>query len=240
MKNISVEAIVLSRINIGEADRLLTVFSLELGKIKILAKGSRRIKSKTASHIEPFTIGKFQLFRGKSFYILTGAERINSCSEGFDCLNSFKHISYLCELLGLAIEEETPEEGIYNLIKEIVFIPKEVFKKNNQIISRYFEFRLLKTLGYNSNYKKCTICNKTIEENEYFLGDFEGVFCCKSGFKFEKINKNTLKILRLFNEKSLPYVLRVKGIEDQNNSLESIVTSYLFDIIPRKPKSIEI
>jgi hypothetical protein len=57
-RSFRVDAVVLRHSNYGEADRLLTVYTREQGKMRILAKGARKIASRKAGHIEPFTSRK--------------------------------------------------------------------------------------------------------------------------------------------------------------------------------------
>src|SRR3989344_8334314 len=72
----SSDCIVLSRRNYGEADRILTVYSRHYGKLKLLAKGVRKPKSKKRGHIEVFSRLRFSASKGKGIDIITEAELI--------------------------------------------------------------------------------------------------------------------------------------------------------------------
>lgn len=240
MKTKKINAIILSRRDFGEADRLISAFSLEEGKIKIIAKGSRRIKSKMASHIEPFTVGCYQVVRGKRFYILTGADKELTNNGFFLDVESYKDASYLCEILDLTMQEGVAEENIYILLKNLLQNISNYNSIKKSIALRYFEFSLLRSLGYSPNYQKCPKCNSDIIENDFFLGSFEGVFCCPDQERNKKISKNTLKLLRLFKEKSLEEILAIKDVEKHNNDLKEVILPYFYDILPRKPKSQEL
>jgi len=74
----SSDAIILSRKNYGEADRFLTVYSKNFGKLRLLAKGVRRPKSKKRGHIEVFSQLKFSASKGKGIDLITEAETIAS------------------------------------------------------------------------------------------------------------------------------------------------------------------
>ena len=78
-----IDGVILKRSNFGEADKLVTIFSKQQGKIKVLAKGIRRIKSKRAPHLELFNYTTLILHHGKSFDIVTEAKIINDFSK--DC-----------------------------------------------------------------------------------------------------------------------------------------------------------
>ncbi len=79
IKAYKAESIVLARRNLGEADKIITVFSKQAGKKKVLAKGVRRLYSKRAPHIELFSHTVLMLHPGKIFDIVTEA----SCLENF-------------------------------------------------------------------------------------------------------------------------------------------------------------
>ena len=69
-RSIRVHAIVLRHADWGEADRLITLYSREQGKLRAIAKGARKITSRKAGHLEPFTHVKLQLARGRDLYIV--------------------------------------------------------------------------------------------------------------------------------------------------------------------------
>ncbi|MFQ5886561.1 MAG: DNA repair protein RecO, partial [Anaerolineae bacterium] len=70
------EAIVLRRMNLGEADRLLTLYTPEWGKIRVVAKGVRKPTSRKAGHLELFTHSRLLIAKGRSLDIVTQAETI--------------------------------------------------------------------------------------------------------------------------------------------------------------------
>jgi DNA repair protein RecO (recombination protein O) len=80
-KNYSTEAVVLSRKTYGEADRLITVFTQDQGKMTLLAKGVRRPKSRKRGSLEVFSRVKCSIVNTKSIPLLTEAEVINSFQE---------------------------------------------------------------------------------------------------------------------------------------------------------------
>jgi DNA repair protein RecO (recombination protein O) len=75
-RSIRVEAVVLRHSEWGEADRMLTLFTLELGKVRALAKGARKARSRKAGHIEPFTRCSLQLARGRDILLVTQADTV--------------------------------------------------------------------------------------------------------------------------------------------------------------------
>ena len=73
-----VEAVVLRHNDWGEADRLLVLFTREMGKLRVIAKGARKIRSRKAGHLEPFTRVTLMLARSHDLPIVTQAETVNA------------------------------------------------------------------------------------------------------------------------------------------------------------------
>ena len=77
-RNIRVEAVVLRHSDWGEADRLLWLYSRELGKVRAIAKGVRKMRSRKAGHLEPFTRAILLLARGRDLLIVTQADTVEA------------------------------------------------------------------------------------------------------------------------------------------------------------------
>lgn len=72
------EAIVLKHIPFGEADRLVTLYTPQLGKVRAVAKGARRARSKLAGHLEPLTRVNTLIRRGKTLDTISQSETVTS------------------------------------------------------------------------------------------------------------------------------------------------------------------
>ena len=83
IRTYSSEGIILARKNYSEADRILTCFSKSYGKISLLAKGIRKLKSKKRGHLEVFSHIKFSASRGHGMDIITEVETINTFSKDY-------------------------------------------------------------------------------------------------------------------------------------------------------------
>ena len=77
-RNYQTEAIIIKKTKLGEADRILTLYTPHLGKIQAVAKGVRRPRSKLAGHLELLTHSQVSLARGRNLETITGSQTINS------------------------------------------------------------------------------------------------------------------------------------------------------------------
>jgi len=114
----STEAIVLKRSDLGEADRILTLFTPGKGKIRAVAKGTRRPISKLAGHVDLLCRSQLQLALGRNLDIVTQAEG----RENFLHLRAdLWHMTcgfYLAELVDRFVEDHTQHYDIYVLLLE--------------------------------------------------------------------------------------------------------------------------
>ena len=97
------QAIVIHRTDFGEADRLLTLFSREHGKIRAIAKGARKPQSRKTGHVELFMRSRFLLARGKDLNIITQADMVEAYPDLRQDLVRTTYASYAVELLNRLI-----------------------------------------------------------------------------------------------------------------------------------------
>ena len=141
MKSYKALGIVLKRKNIGEADRILTVFTKNKGKIRVLAKGVRRITSRRGPNVELFNQVELGIHQGKTFDILTEAEVLNtfqSIRKNLDLVGLAFHV---CEVVDGLCPDRQAHPKVYDLILEI-------FNELDHGLVRKFERNILLELGY--------------------------------------------------------------------------------------------
>ena len=140
------EAIVIKQSKLGESDKILTIYTLEFGKLKAVAKGACRPKSKLGGNVEPLTFSLMYLARGRNLDIVTQSQIIN----GFPGLkNDLWRMAcglYILELIDSFTLENSKNRLLFDFL---VGILDQLSKPdNNEIILRYFELQLFHYLGY--------------------------------------------------------------------------------------------
>lgn len=145
MRGYRVEGIVIKRTSLGEADRILTVVTKHHGKIKILAKGVRKISSRRSAHVELLNESVLTLHEGK-MSILTEAETLNHFTGLKSDLKKAGYAFYVCELADGLLAEHQEARGVYSLLRQVLYDieidpdPKKKIKK--------FEEDMLILLGF--------------------------------------------------------------------------------------------
>lgn len=149
MKRYRLEGIVVKRINFKEADRIIIFFSKELGKIKLLGKGIRRITSRRAPHLEIFSQVKINVYESRIFPYITEAQLI----YGFSRLRkSFRKVAiayHLCEIVDQLLPEKEKNEALFNsFISTMHLIEENNSPEEIRSSVRIFVHSLLNRLGF--------------------------------------------------------------------------------------------
>ena len=111
------DAIVLSRFDLGEADRVLTLITPGHGKLKAIAKGIRRPTSRLGGSLEPFAELNVALARGRTFDVVTEVRVGHAWLRLRDSLESAATAWYLAELADRSLEERHEAEPLYALLR---------------------------------------------------------------------------------------------------------------------------
>ena len=143
------EGIILSRKSFGEADRLLTIYTKDYGKITCIGKGVKRPKSRKSGHVEIASWCKIFVAKGKSLDILTEVELKKSF--GHDNLSTAKanKIYHILELVDCLTPHNQKNAQVFYLL--LSFLKKIGMDENFNLLSSAFKLKLLSTLGFFSS-----------------------------------------------------------------------------------------
>lgn len=237
-RSIRVDAVVLRHSDYGEADRMLTLYTRQLGKARAIAKGARKMASRKAGHIEPFTHVKLQLAKGRSdILIVTQAETVDSYLSLRDDLILTSHASYMLELLDrFTYVDETENSSIFRLLTES--LSRLASNHDVWLVIRYYEIRLLDHLGFRPQLFECTNCGREIKaEDQFFSFSAGGVICprCGRGLpNLQRISVDTLKYLRHFQRSSYGDASRAKPSSLVQSEAETLMQGYFTYLLERE------
>lgn len=145
-RSYSTSGIVLAKKNYGEADRILSIYTQDFGRISLIAKGVRKMASRKRGHIEVFNNIRFQGIRGKGIDLITEAETIDSFKEFRENLKKVSLAYYFMEVIGRTTHEGEPHPEIYNLILGSLSKLRE--EKKLKTLRLDFILKLLTILGF--------------------------------------------------------------------------------------------
>jgi len=236
-RSIRVDAVVLRHSDYGEADRTLTLYTRQLGKARAIAKGARKMASRKAGHIEPFTHVKLQLARGRDVLIVTQAETVDAYLPLRDDLILTSQASYMLELLDrFTYVDETENSSIFRLLTDS--LSRLASGHDVWLVIRYYEMRLLDYLGFRPQLFECTNCGREIKaEDQFFSFSAGGVICprCGRGLpNLQSITVDTLKYLRHFQRSSYADASRAKPSTQVQQEAETLMQGYFTYLLERE------
>ena len=145
MRSFKTEGVILKRRNFGEADRILTVFTLHKGKISVIAKGVRRITSRRAGNVELLNRVSMYLYQAKGMPILTEAESLNNFSKLKEDLKLSTYVYHIIEVVEKLTAENQENRILYEHLVEVL---KRLERNPRQILVRAFEAKILSNQGF--------------------------------------------------------------------------------------------
>ncbi len=230
------EAVVLRRFDLGEADRLVSVYTPDRGKLRLLAKGVRRTKSRKAGHLEPLTRTSLLVARGRDLDLVTQAEAIQSFPGLRSDLLRLGHATYALEL----VDRFTLEEGESRVLYQLLVATLGRLEEGREAFSvlRFFELHLLETVGYRPELFRCLDCGReTRPEDQFFANNLGGVLCPACGPKHagtHSLSLSALKVLRhlqrsAFEAAAAPAIRPAIRLE-----VERLLEEYIAAILERR------
>ena len=234
-RTVRTEAVVLRHKDWGEADRILWLYTRKMGKVRAIAKGVRKIRSRKAGHLEPFTRVNLMLARGRDLLIVTQAETLEAYSNLREDLIHVGYAAYVVELLDRFTYDEDDNLQLYRLLNETLSRINSI--ENPTLPVRYYEIHLLNLLGYRPQLFNCVHCESEIQpEDQYFSISQGGVLCPKCGPKFadaSQISLETLKYLRHFQRSSFSEIEQIHLTPQLNRNLETLMQQYFTYFLER-------
>jgi DNA repair protein RecO (recombination protein O) len=142
------EGVILKRKNVGEADRILTIFTKHYGKVRVLARGVRKVSSKRAPHLEVFNRVIVTLHKGSGMDSLTEVSPVASYDEIRKDLKRVGAAYYLCELIDGLLPDGQVHEEVFTLLHDAFSALASVKKERIEVLQERFAAALLRELGY--------------------------------------------------------------------------------------------
>lgn len=235
-RSFRVEAIVLRHRDWGEADRLLTLYTRQQGKLRAVVKGARKIRSRKAGHLQPFTRVTAQLARARGPFIVTQVETLDAYLPLHDDLILTGQAAYLVELADRFIyEEEEMNIALFQLLSNS--LTRLARRDDAWVVIRYYEMRLLDFLGFRPQLFECASCASEIKaEDQFFSARQGGALCPRCGIgqpSARPVDMETLKHLRHFQRSNYAEARRAAPDEKIRQSVEEIMQFYITYVLER-------
>jgi DNA repair protein RecO (recombination protein O) len=236
------DAIVLSRFDYGEADRIMTLFTPELGKFKAIAKGVRRTTSRLGGALEPLAELRVALARGRTFDVVTQVEVTHAWLRLRDSLESAATAWYLAELADRSIEERHEAEGLYGLLRHAYELLDAGMDAGR--VARWYEMNLADELGVRPEVDRCVECDRMLEADEEFrwVPPLGGVLCSRCpGPPVERagLSVEALKLLKAYQRMDVEALAALRLPSAVEREVEGAMRDFLKVSLERDARSLD-
>jgi DNA repair protein RecO (recombination protein O) len=235
------EAVALRAQPFAEHDKLLVLYTRDLGKVRVLAKGVRRTTSKLAAHVDLFSHAQLFLVHGRTFDLATQGQTLAS----FPLLRTHLWRQGCAFYCGELIERFT-EEGSANgaLFDALVTVLRRLNDAalDPSLCVRAFEIDLLALSGYRPQLHRCVVCATPVEPVEnYFSAAEGGVICPRCAVRLpsaEPISMEALRILRNLQTRPAEIVGHVHVSAATLAQAEQRLLGYIQHLLDRRVRSV--
>jgi len=245
-------AVILKRQDFKEYDRLLTVYTEKMGKIEVVARGTKKIQSKLAGHLEPFCLTDLMVARGRYRDRVAGSVILEDFNQLKSSFEGIVLAGYFNEVVDLLTRSHQVDQNTFSLIKKAYRTIDRYFEKNDKkedfrnqfLIVLSFILRLLSLQGFQPSFKSCFYCKKDVKEEKNFLSFSHLSVVCPACQKrennLESISPTALKILRIMIQKNFPN-LKLTNLADTTFwEIQDIVNKLLMAVGEKEIKSVTL
>ena len=205
----------LRTMDLGEADRVLTILTPRLGKLKVVAKGVRRTRSRLGGGLEPLSDVHLVLAIGRTFDVITSAAIEDPHLGLREDLHATASAWYVAELADRFCEERADAHAAFVLLAQVLSgldEPGDLVARD--VLARWFELHLLDAMGFRPQLQRCLECGATIEPggNAYspVAGGILCPTCAHAALAARPVGDDALKVLRHLQRSELTEVLRLR------------------------------
>lgn len=222
-----------------EADRLVTVYTKEYGKLKLLARGVRKVSSKLAGSLEPYSRSRLHIVRGRQYDTVAASDVERIYYGIMEDLKRTYLAGYFASVIEFAIPNSVRDENIYSLIEQTFSTLEHKFTTPVQRMKLvwFFVWQLLGYLGYAPELHTCIVCKESIPATAHtFNFSRGGIICsaCADGLDGDAtVTPNSIKVLRIVSSQQWNDVVRLRVGGSTARKLTSLTEAYLTFILER-------
>ncbi len=196
------EAIVLKGLDLGEADRVITLYTRSFGKVRAIAKGARRPTSRLAGHVEPLAHANFLLARGRELDVVTQAETREAYRAVRDDLLCTAAGWYVAELVDRFTVDRHPSAPTFELLATALRHLDGGHPPG--LVCRWFDLHLLDRAGFRPELARCVQCRGALEESAQLFSPSGGGVVCP---RCRALVEGSVGVLTVRGLKALRYLL---------------------------------
>lgn len=196
--DITCDGVVIRETDYKDNDKIVTFLTAEYGKITVLAKGVKSIKSKNSSAVQLFSSSTFEMTEKNGRYILKTANLLDSFYAVRDNIERFSLASYFADVASVVCTENNDEKEMLRLILNCFYAMSRFSDIPLWRIKAAFELKCMQANGLTPDFNSCTECGKAAVDctdnfGMYLFSPEDGTPICPECLK-DRENKNIIPI----------------------------------------------
>ncbi|HEY6871243.1 MAG TPA: DNA repair protein RecO [Geobacteraceae bacterium] len=229
METCRCEAILLGATDYREADRIVTLFTLEQGKLKGVARGAKRSLRRFGGALEPFALLTVQLALTGGLARIDGADAATIHPRIRADLLKIGYAGYACEAVDLLLPEGLPNPRLFRLLA--AYLERLDAAPPAPSDRRFFETNLLNILGYRPVLEECASCGAELSDAQggCRAGREGEVLCSRCGRGGRPVSMRTIGLLRqsLRTGRFGAVEFTAAGLSEAGNILDPAIASHV-------------
>ena len=236
------EGVVIRQTKYSEADKILTIFTRETGKVSAIAKGSRRPKSPLMGSTEVFCYSEFLMYNGKGLYSVNQGQIIDSFYSLREDIFKLSYATFILELIDSSVLEEEPNEMLFELLVKTLKTLADMDDDYRKLLLA-FQIKYISFIGFRPQLANCVECCGEINKRVRF-DILEGGIVCENCFTSNinqlNVSRDLVDIMRQLLYTKLEDLEKINTSEEQERKIEEVLIKYITSHIEKKRfKSLE-
>ncbi|MDO8566467.1 MAG: DNA repair protein RecO [Candidatus Moranbacteria bacterium] len=227
-------AIVLKKKEVGETDRLYMLYTLEQGKIQLVAKGVRKSEAKLAGQLETLMQGLVIVVKGRGTGKIAGAVAEKNFPHLRTDVDVLKRVLETVNIFNRLVDFDEPDKELFQLLSMYLTLANDLAKEKKEkvlLLTEGFLFQLFAHLGYRIETGVCAVSGEKLHSGEqhFFSPSAGGMLMGEHSYDTKNafpVSENTIKLLRLFLGNRLESLSRVQVDSRELREVEQVATRF--------------
>jgi DNA repair protein RecO (recombination protein O) len=221
-----VEGIVIRTTDYGESNKIVTLFTRELGKVGVMSRGAKKPKNRLSAASQLFMYGTFVFQQSSGLGQLNQADIANSFREVRNDLFRASYATYIVELTDKLTEDRQSNPFHFELLYQVLHYLDEGI--DAEVILRIYEMKMLAVAGIKPELDQCVSCGSTDVPSAFSIR--QAGFLCKSCLHLDErayhISPQAARLLRLFYHFDLQRLGQISLKKETKKELQTIISAY--------------
>lgn len=244
-------AIVIRTQNLGETDKIITFYTPYFGKVRAVARGVRRPKSRFGGSLELLNYGELVFFErpNKDLQIINSFDIIDTFNKLRDNLTKTVYCFYIAELVGLVVSENDANPRTFRLLLHV--LPSMGNVDDPELLTHAFELQLLALVGYKPELGRCVVCNNSMDKSPlgnrapivHFVPRLGGIACRKCSSKESsaiKLSQGSCALMKRIQTLKFSNINRFRAYEQNCREIRFVISAFIAYHFERPIKSWEL